>query len=59
MEALQNNKAVTFFKKGLQYAWKIKDHEAELKLYDLIGQCLYYEGYAKKALYYHNRYILG
>lgn len=59
IDALEYEKAIIFFKKSLQYAWKIKDGETELRIYDLIGQCHYYLGNAESAQYYHNRYILG
>lgn len=59
MENFEHEKAMIFFKKALQYAWKIREQEAELKLYDYIGECLNFEGQCEIALYYHNRYIQG
>ncbi len=59
MDVLEYEKAIIFFKKSLQYAWKNKDGQTELKIYDLLGQCYYYEGNSASAQYYHNRYILG
>ena len=34
--------SLTILKKSLQYAWNLKDQEAELKIYDLMGQIYYY-----------------
>lgn len=59
LEILEYQKAIIFFKKALQYSWKMKDTESELRLYDWLGQTYYYEGQAGYALYYHNRYIQG
>ena len=43
-------------KKCLQYAWKTKNDNIELKVYENIGLSLYYQGYAQDAEYYHTRY---
>lgn len=39
--------AIVIFKKSLQYAWKVKDVETELLIYDYIGTALYYQGEVK------------
>lgn len=59
MDINEYEKATIFFKKALQYAWRCKDHENQLKLYDLIGQSYHVRGSNKYALYYHNRAIQG
>lgn len=43
------DEAVTIFKKNLQYAWESKSMEAQLMIYDYIGQCLYSQGNMKQA----------
>jgi hypothetical protein len=47
------------FKKALQYAWKMRNQEAELHLYDLMGSTSYYEGNLKESHYYHRRFAQG
>lgn len=59
MEHLEYEMAIKFFKKGLQYSWKMKETEAELRFYDWLGQAYYYQGEATHAHYYHTRYIQG
>ena len=44
-----NEESLKIFKKALQYAWKLKDVETELKIYDFLGQIYYYEGSVKIA----------
>ena len=51
--------SIKLFKKALQYAWKLKDTETQLKIYDFLGQIYYYSGSLKIAQYYHNRFIQG
>ena len=58
-ELLDYEKSIRFYKKALQYAWKTKDVDAELRMYDWLGQAFCNQGHATYALYYHNRYILG
>jgi len=49
--------AIVILKKNLQYAWDGKSSEAELMIYDYLGQCYYNQGYVKEAQYYHTRFI--
>ena len=42
LEILEYRKSIIFFKKALQYSWKMKDTESELRLYDWLGQAYYY-----------------
>jgi hypothetical protein len=51
--------AMVLFKKGLQYAWKMRDQEAELLLYDHMGNTSYYEGNLRDSHYYHRRFAQG
>jgi tetratricopeptide (TPR) repeat protein len=51
------DEAIVIFKKNLQYAWSSKNHEAELLIYDYLGECYYSQGNMKEAQYYHTRYI--
>ena len=48
--------SMRIFKKGLQYAWKVGNEEAELHIYDMFGKALFYEGKIKESKYYHTRY---
>lgn len=41
--------AISIFKKNLQYAWDGKNNEAELMIYDYLGQCYYNQGKMKEA----------
>jgi hypothetical protein len=43
------NHAIILLKKGLQYAWKIKDEDKEIEIYDLIGKNHYLNGDINKA----------
>lgn len=51
--------AIKIFKKALQYAWKTKNVQQELLLYDLLGSAYYYQGNIKEAQYYHKRFTQG
>ena len=51
------DEALILFKKCLQYSWKIRNDNIELKIYENIGKSFYYQGYAHDADYYHTRYI--
>lgn len=44
-------------KRALELAFKLKDGEMELRLYDLFGQQYFYLGDIDKALYFHNRMV--
>lgn len=41
------DEAIIIFKKNLQYAWDSKSTEAELMIYDYLGQCFYNQGNIK------------
>jgi len=59
MDLKQYSFAIIIFKKALQYAWKIKNVELELLIYDHLGSAYYYEGVIKEAQYYHKRFTQG
>lgn len=41
------HEAVIILKKNLQYAWDSKNNEAELMIYDFLGNCYYNQGKMK------------
>ena len=54
---MDHNKAMQYFIKMLQCAWKINDSQSELKAYDLIGIQYFYLGQVSKAKFYHDKMI--
>ena len=56
LEAHLYAEAVVIFKKALQYAWKTKNHELELRIYDYMGYSYYYDGNQRESQYYHKRF---
>ena len=52
-------KAMTSFKKVLEFAWELNDKAEEIKAYDFLGICYFYKGDLEGADYYHNRMVGG
>lgn len=59
MDLALYDSSMLFLKKSLQYAWKVKNIECELLLYDSMGSCMYHMGILRKATYFHNRFTHG
>ena len=51
--------AIKVYKKALQYAWRVKNPQLELLLYDRLGNAYYNEGNLQEAHYYHKRFTQG
>lgn len=56
---LKHSTALSNFIKMLQLAWLTNNKDLELKSYDLIGVQYFYMNMLEKAMYYHDRAMLG
>lgn len=58
-EAKLYSESTVLLKKALQYAWKDRNAEVELQIYESIGTNFYLQGDIQTAKYYHMRFMQG